>query len=467
LHRWGNQAFRGILLDTGAEGSSTVGFPQAEAFIREYGGNIDASRAGEVRVLFGIGSTTSIGSLVVQMPIGEATFHVVDTKPPTPFLLTIDGMDTTGVYLNNITNEIYHHDGRKWPVQRFIGHPFLTWGKASMIFMTETELRQLHRRFGHPSVNRLVKTLEKAGHDDESHRTILTRIADFCHHCQVYGRAPGRFRFTLKSDPIFNHTVIVDVMYLEGNLPTLHVVDEATSFQAARFLKNISAQHTWEMLRLCWIDTYLGPPEVIKHDAGKNFKSAIFRQSATALHIATKAIPIEAAHAIGLVERYHAPLRRAYQIISSELHDQNISRDTCLQMAVKAVNDTAGYDGLIPTLLVFGAFPRMSHDDPPSLSTTERAAAIRTAMSEVAKLHAKRQVSDALRARNGPQTNRIRELPIGSEVLVWRIHEKAWHGPYKLMGINDETCHIDTGKKNHLEFRITAVKPYHREAIPE
>jgi hypothetical protein len=31
-----------------------------------------------------------------------------------------------------------------------------------------------------------------------------------------------------------------------------------------------------------------------------------------------------------------------------------------LQLAVKAVNDTASPNGLVPTLLVFGAYPRLS-----------------------------------------------------------------------------------------------------------
>jgi hypothetical protein len=460
-HRWNNHTFQGILLDTGAQGASTAGFAQAEAYIKEYGGQINKSRAGEVHVQFGIGTAISIGTLDVQMPIGEATFHIINTSPPTPFLMTIDGMDTARVYLNNLDNEILHQDGRKWRVVRRYGHPFLAWGKAGMAYLTETELRQLHRRFGHPSVNRLIKTLEKAGYDDKDHRGLLGKIADFCHQCQTHGKAPGRFKFTLKDDPVFNHTIMVDIMYLEGNMPVLHVVDEATNFQAARFLDNVSAEHTWDALRLCWIDVYLGPPDVIKHDAGKNFKSALFRQNANTLSIATTAVPIEAAHSIGLVERYHAPLRRAYDIISDELHS-NVPRSTRLQMAVKAVNDTAGYDGLIPTLLVFGAFPRISDADPPSLTTTQRAAAIKAAMSEVGKLYAKRQISDALRMRNGPQMDRVRELPIGSEVLVWRIHEKEWTGPFKLLGINNETCLIDTGKKNPLEFRITTIKPYKR-----
>ena len=69
------------------------------------------------------------------------------------------------------------------------------------------------------------------------------------------------------------------------------------------------------MLRLCWIDVYTGPPEVIIHDAGTKFDSVEFRESSTALGIQTKCVPVEAPQSVGLVERYHAPLRRAYMII--------------------------------------------------------------------------------------------------------------------------------------------------------
>ena len=71
--------------------------------------------------------------------------------------------------------------------------------------------------------------------------------------------------------------------------------------------------------------------------------------------IEVKEVPVEAHNSIGKVERYHAPLRRAYEIISLELKDA--SEELTLQMAVKAVNDSAGADGLVPTLLVFGAYP--------------------------------------------------------------------------------------------------------------
>jgi len=71
--------------------------------------------------------------------------------------------------------------------------------------------------------------------------------------------------------------------------------------------------------------------------------------------IKVKEVPIKAHNSIGKVERYYAPLCHAYKIISLELEDA--SEELTLQMAIKAVNDSAGPDGLVPILLVFGAYP--------------------------------------------------------------------------------------------------------------
>ena len=58
-------------------------------------------------------------------------------------------------------------------------------------------------------------------------------------------------------------------------------------------------------------------------------------------------------------------------------------------MAVKAVNDTAGLNGLVFTLLVYRAYLKISNLDPPALSIMERVAVIRKAMAEIVKLWAK------------------------------------------------------------------------------
>jgi len=61
-----------------------------------------------------------------------------------------------------------------------------------------------------------------------------------------------------------------------------------------------------------------------------------------------------------------------------------------LQIAVKAVNDLAGPNRIIPTLLVFGAYPRLTKIDPLSLSVTKRIEAIRVVTKEVRRLYAER-----------------------------------------------------------------------------
>jgi hypothetical protein len=52
-------------------------------------------------------------------------------------------------------------------------------------------------------------------------------------------------------------------------------------------------------------------------------------------------------------------------------------------MAFKAINDTAGPDGLVPTLLVYGALPRMVEYDAPSPTITQCSTALRKAMLEI------------------------------------------------------------------------------------
>ena len=55
-------------------------------------------------------------------------------------------------------------------------------------------------------------------------------------------------------------------------------------------------------------------------------------------------------------------------------------------MAVKAVNNTAGPDRLVPTLLVYRAYSRINKLDPPAPSITEQVAAIQKAIAEIVKL---------------------------------------------------------------------------------
>jgi hypothetical protein len=141
-------------------------------------------------------------------------------------------------------------------------------------------------------------------------------------------------------------------------------------------------------LRTCWINTYLGLPDLITYDAGKNFVSNEFKQYASVIGVGTKEVLVKAHNSISIVKRYHGLIRRAYQIIVSEIPE--LDKDMALQMAFKAINDLAGPDGLVLTLLVFGAYPRMIESDVLSSTVAQRATAIKKAMAEIYKLQAER-----------------------------------------------------------------------------
>ena len=65
-------------------------------------------------------------------------------------------------------------------------------------------------------------------------------------------------------------------MYIEGK-PVLYLVHEGIRFQAGKWLKKVSAQHVWNQLHLCWIDTYLEPLNLVTADTGKQFMAKEFK----------------------------------------------------------------------------------------------------------------------------------------------------------------------------------------------
>ena len=87
-------------------------------------------------------------------------------------------------------------------------------------------------------------------------------------------------------------------------------------------------------------------------------------------------------------------------------------------MAVKAINNLAGLDRIVPTLLVFGVYPRITNIDPLLLSIIKRAEAIRIATKEVRRLYTERQVNNTLTIRNSLNTKLTLDLLIYLNVRV-------------------------------------------------
>jgi hypothetical protein len=89
-----------------------------------------------------------------------------------------------------------------------------------------------------------------------------------------------------------------------------------------------------------------------------------------------------------------------------------------LQIAVKAINDSARPDRIIPILLMFSAYLKITENSVPSPTITKRAETIRKTIKEVRCFYAKQQVIDTLIIRNSPNIIITLELPIQSDIRV-------------------------------------------------
>ncbi|KAI0999986.1 hypothetical protein K3495_g8212 [Podosphaera aphanis] len=144
------------------------------------------------------------------------------------------------------------------------------------------------------------------------------------------------------------------------------------------------------------------------------------QQYAKSIGTGTKCIPVEAHHSIGIVERYHEPSRRAFNIIKEEFRDQKLNKSTMLQIAVKAINDTTGPDGITPTLLVFGMYPKITEAHESNLPIIARAKAIQKASANISAFRSNKLINSAINERNGRDTTPLHNLPLGSKVWVWK-----------------------------------------------
>ena len=94
-------------------------------------------------------------------------------------------------------------------------------------------------------------------------------------------------------------------------------------------------------------------------------------------------------------------------------------------MAVKAVNNTAGPDGLIPILLVYSAYPYISREDKLTLLNTEQVRAIKCVMDDVHRLNTKIAITKAIRTTCGLDMAAVLGLPLNIKVLVWHKKPKS------------------------------------------
>jgi hypothetical protein len=375
----------------------------------------------------------------------------------TPLLMSLNDMDALGMDLRTMNNELFF-DGRGQKLARDEKNRLvLKWKYRVECLYTDRELHKFHRAFGHTSVDRIMKSLQAADYSqlDGGTRSKLHDIEHKCESCQYNSSRPKHFSIPQHYlGNRFNHVVKVDIFKVDDG-EVLHVICTGTDFTAARFTsqRNATAEEIWRLIRLCWIDVYVDPPDVIRVDQGSNLSKSFMNTACTFYGIKLDPISTEAAWRVGTVERKHSLIRHAYDSIKRVV--PSMSKEEWLQMAVKTVNDTVDVSGVSPTYAVFGAnprpFPALSKHHAPI--NADRAKAMESAKRTVKKARAQQSVERA-RVSHPPFRGEAR-FSIGDNVLVYRTATKAWEGQYQIMEIVGEVDvvvkNITTGSRSTFE----------------
>eukprot|EP00171_Calliarthron_tuberculosum_P022600 IDg22600t1 len=452
------------LIDTGSSVLSTIGDKLTRAAQIASTISTAPNYSANPRTIGAVGSfVRTLGELKFAFVFGGRTYNLLLYIVPgnTPLLLSHKDLDSMGLNYQSLHKVVQRpDDGYEEKVQMRNHLPFLLFTTTS--YLTENQLRAIHRNLGHPTLDKQMKIIERSNLDDIPKRTRekLEKIVKYCRTCQLSRAKPKRFLFSIRDDITgeFNHVIVIDVVKISDG-SVLHIMCKGTKYQSGTFISNMTTKEVWAALQRSWINLYAGSPDIIEADAATNFTSEEFESLADELGIAIKTVPTEAHERIGSIERQHAALRAVYEKIKHDTPLMPISER--LAMSFRALNDAPDADtGIAPTTLVFGVHPKLPGSRKRG-TLAERAVIIREATKLASERKARRLIRDAARRRQGPNSEemeKVRRLRPGSNVLVHR--EKTGWQIYELIRVegNDVLVRLPSGHTSR--FAIHNVHRY-------
>ena len=196
------------------------------------------------------------------------------------------------------------------------------------------------------------------------------------------------------------------------------------------FVPNQTVAGVWKTIQRCWLLHYLGPPSAMQHDAGAQFLTPKMYALAAAHGISCRPVPIEHPQGLGIGERYHSVIGRLYNRVKAD--HPSITEEYALDVALKALNETMGVNGLTPTLLVYGVHPKLPLPDSASTAMAQhgRFRAQKLARDEYAKIVDEQRLRAVKRAQSPSiQT----DILWGDSAVVFRQTLRRWDGPLRFV----------------------------------
>lgn len=329
--------------------------------------------------------------------------------------------------------------------------------------------RKIHKQFGHPSVEKLIKLIKQStlGNDKLLFEEIR-KISEECEVCLRYKRTPPKPAVSLPLSNEFNQCVAMDIKTYKG-VPLLHLIDTCTRFSMSSILKNKAAETIIEAIYKLWISIF-GAPDMFLSDNGTEFANQHFRQLGEAYNIRVCTTAAESPFSNGICEKYNHVIS---EILDKIIYDTGCKLSIALPWAVNAKNSLQTVHGFSPSQLVLGVNPRLPtiyENRPPALSETkyteiieQNLKAMRTARTAFIQSESSERIRRALNAKI--RTSNDVKYITGDTIYYKRKDDKCWHGPAKVIGqdgqcilvkhqstwIRVHPCRIIHAKKAHMQ----------------
>lgn len=122
---------------------------------------------------------------------------------------------------------------------------------------------------------------------------------------------------------------------------------------------------------------------------------------------------------------------------------------------MKAINDTMGPDGLVPSLLVYGHLPRFTgHEGHPTQA--KRWSTVAVALAAASQAVGEARINMELRSKVPPAAGLV--VGSGGNVRIFRETSRRWDGPFTVTRIVRKSVWVTDGQ-NFKAFSMAVVLP--------
>lgn len=296
---------------------------------------------------------------------------------------------------------------------------------------------KLHRQFGHPTSEKLIKLINNAGMKNSELEQTIQKVTKECVVCFKFRKAKPRPVVSMPMASKFNEVIAMDLKAW-GNKYFLVIIDLATRYCTATVIGDKRAATIIKTVFQSWIVTF-GAPGKILTDNGCEFNNEEMRTLGEAFNIKIMTTSAESPWSNGVCERLNAVIGN---IVRKILADSKCDLEVALAWAVSARNALTNYTGFSPNQLVFGhnpGLPNVLTSDPPALEPTSASEIVRNnlnalhlARQEFVKSESSERLARAL--RHTIRSSDKNDIQNGDEVFYKRNDSSEWHGPGIVIG---------------------------------